>query len=111
MHNPKKRVIGPLEKKCRFCFDWDNSDDTSRDMNALYEKPHEACLLFGRGFRAGIDRYEQKQLAAKNKEIHQELCRCKQGVKEHPEEATPSTCSSTATGLSRYWWELQKHNS
>ncbi|MCI64158.1 DEAD-box ATP-dependent RNA helicase 21-like, partial [Trifolium medium] len=40
--------------------------DTSRDMNYLYQNPHEAQLLFGRGFRAGMDRREQKKLAAKN---------------------------------------------
>ncbi|KAJ0046299.1 hypothetical protein Pint_05576 [Pistacia integerrima] len=62
---PKKRVIKPSEK-FRFSFDWENTEDTSRDMNILYQNPHEAQLLFGRGFRAGMDRREQKKLAAKN---------------------------------------------
>ncbi|WCJ41568.1 Pre-mRNA-splicing ATP-dependent RNA helicase prp28 [Euphorbia peplus] len=57
---PKKRVIKPGDK-FRFSFDWENTDDTSRDRN-----PHEAQLLFGRGFRGGIDRREQKKLAVKN---------------------------------------------
>ena len=50
--------------KFRFNFDWENSEDTSRDVNPLYNNPHEAALLFGRGLRAGIDRKEQKKQAA-----------------------------------------------
>ncbi|RVW75009.1 DEAD-box ATP-dependent RNA helicase 21 [Vitis vinifera] len=70
---PKKRVIKPSEK-FRFSFDWENTEDTSRDMNSLYQNPHEAQLLFGRGFRAGMDRREQKKLAAKNeKEMREEI--------------------------------------
>ncbi|KAJ0961297.1 hypothetical protein J5N97_000703 [Dioscorea zingiberensis] len=66
---PKKCVIKPNEK-FRFSLDWENTEDTSRDMNVLYQNPHEARLLFGRGFRAGMDRREQKKLAACNeKEI------------------------------------------
>ncbi|KAH9327893.1 hypothetical protein KI387_000001, partial [Taxus chinensis] len=57
---PKKRVIKPSEK-FRFSFDWENTEDTSRDMNFLYQNPHETQLLFGRGFRAGMDRREQKK--------------------------------------------------
>ncbi|CAK9201244.1 unnamed protein product [Sphagnum troendelagicum] len=61
----KKRVVKPSEK-FRFSFDWENTEDTSGDMNPIYQNPHEAQLLFGRGFRAGMDRREQKKLAAKN---------------------------------------------
>ncbi|CAH8310794.1 unnamed protein product [Eruca vesicaria subsp. sativa] len=57
---PKKRVIKPSEK-LRFSFDWENTEDTSTDTNTLYQNPHEAQLLFGRGFRAGMDRREQKK--------------------------------------------------
>ncbi|KAI3874602.1 hypothetical protein MKX03_035123 [Papaver bracteatum] len=59
----KKRVMKPSDK-FRFSFDWEISEDTSRDMNVLYQNPHEAQLLFGRGFRAGIDRREQKKKIA-----------------------------------------------
>ncbi|KAM7259182.1 hypothetical protein ACFE04_014923 [Oxalis oulophora] len=62
---PKKRVIKPSEK-FRFSFDWENTEDTSRDMNSLYQSPHEAQVLFGRGFGAGMDRREQKTLAEKD---------------------------------------------
>ncbi|VVA92839.1 unnamed protein product [Arabis nemorensis] len=54
---PKKRVIiKPSEKFC-FSFDREKSEDTSKgeDMNV-----HEAQLLFGRGFRAGMDHHEQR---------------------------------------------------
>ncbi|TVU44134.1 hypothetical protein EJB05_03567, partial [Eragrostis curvula] len=56
---PKKRQV---DKKSRFCFDWDAAEDTSgRDANALYQSPPH--LLFGRGFLAGIDRRDQKNKA------------------------------------------------
>ncbi|KAI3975945.1 hypothetical protein MKX01_016628 [Papaver californicum] len=82
---PKKRVIKPSEK-FRFSFDWENTEDTSRDMNALYQNPHEAQLLFGRGFRAGMDRREQKKLAAKNEKELREEIRKKDGIEERPED-------------------------
>ncbi|KAG2535853.1 DEAD-box ATP-dependent RNA helicase 21 [Panicum virgatum] len=82
---PKKRVIKPSEK-FRFSFDWENTEDTSRDMNTLYQSPHEARLLFGRGFLAGIDRREQKKAAAAHeKETRAELRR-KAGVEDRPED-------------------------
>ncbi|XVF25546.1 hypothetical protein REPUB_Repub13aG0221300 [Reevesia pubescens] len=83
---PKKRVIKPSEKY-RFSFDWENTEDTYRDMNSLYQNPHEAQLLFGRGFRAGMDRREQKKLAAKNEKEMRDDIRKKEGVEEKPEEA------------------------
>ncbi|GJR91273.1 DEAD-box ATP-dependent RNA helicase 21 [Tanacetum coccineum] len=82
---PKKRVIKPSEK-FRFSFDWENTEDTSRDMNSLYQNPHEARLLFGRGFRAGMDRREQKKLAAKNEKDLRDEIRKKDGVEERPED-------------------------
>ncbi|KAG7647794.1 Helicase superfamily 1/2 ATP-binding domain [Arabidopsis thaliana x Arabidopsis arenosa] len=46
-----------------FRFDWENTEDTSSgEMNVLYQNPHEAQPLFGRGCRAGIDRREQRKL-------------------------------------------------
>ncbi|MCL7052284.1 hypothetical protein MKW94_029918 [Papaver nudicaule] len=82
---PKKRVIKPSEK-FRFSFDWENTEDTSRDMNNLYQNPHEAQLLFGRGFRAGMDRREQKKLAAKNEKEMRDEIRKKDGIEERPED-------------------------
>ncbi|KAG7655720.1 DEAD/DEAH box helicase domain [Arabidopsis suecica] len=58
---PKKRVI--MKPSKNFRFDWENTEDTSSgEMNVLYQNPHEAQPLFGRGCRAGIDRREQKKL-------------------------------------------------
>ncbi|KAM7498008.1 hypothetical protein LguiA_022422 [Lonicera macranthoides] len=86
---PKKRVIKPSDK-LRFSFDWDyTTEDTSRDLNSLYQNPHQALLLFGRGFRAviGMDRREQRMVAAKNeKELSVKIWK-KEGVEEKPEEA------------------------
>ncbi|OQU83862.1 hypothetical protein SORBI_3005G191200 [Sorghum bicolor] len=65
---PRKRSIPKPSEKFRFSFDWDNTDDTSRN-DAVQKQPHEAApppplLLFGRGFLAGIDRRDQKKKAA-----------------------------------------------
>ena len=59
----RKKVLKPSEK-FRFNFDWEAGDDTSRDLNPLYNSTHEAALLFGRGMRAGVDRREQMKAAA-----------------------------------------------
>jgi ATP-dependent RNA helicase DDX23/PRP28 len=56
----KKRMVKASEK-FRFNFDWENTEDTSRDHNPLYDQTHQAALLFGRGLRAGFDRKAQKQ--------------------------------------------------
>jgi len=56
----KKKPVKPSEK-FKFSFDWELSDDTSRDLNPLYNNPHEAMLMYGRGLRAGIDPEEQKK--------------------------------------------------
>ncbi|KAL6224198.1 hypothetical protein ACLB2K_003054 [Fragaria x ananassa] len=79
-NKPKKRVIKPSEK-FRFSFDWDTTEDTSRDMNPLYQNPHEAHLLFGRGLRAGMDQREQKMQAAKQRrELRNKECRVEEEV-------------------------------
>lgn len=59
----KKKIKKPSEKfKITFNFDWDNSEDTSNiDGNPYYQNRPEPQLLFGRGFRAGIDVHEQKR--------------------------------------------------
>lgn len=61
----KKRIVRPSEK-FKFNFDWDAKEDTSRDLNPLYNNLHEAALMFGRGMRAGIDRREQKKQSAQH---------------------------------------------
>ncbi|KAJ6677513.1 hypothetical protein OIU74_024082 [Salix koriyanagi] len=56
-------------------------------MNILYQNPHEAQLLFGRGFRDGMDRREQKKLAARNEKDLRDELRKEEGVEKNPEEA------------------------
>lgn len=63
LNKTEKKVIKGNDR-FKFKFDWDASEDTSRDLNPLYNDLHEATLLFGRGFRAGIDRREQKMACA-----------------------------------------------
>ena len=43
----------------KFLFDWRKDEDTSRDLNPLYDRPHEVAPMFGRGMLAGVDRREQ----------------------------------------------------
>jgi len=57
------QVIKPTEK-FKFNFAWEVGDDTAPDTNPLYDRKYEAQLLFGRGFRAGIDSREQIQKQA-----------------------------------------------
>jgi ATP-dependent RNA helicase DDX23/PRP28 len=54
----KKKIIKPSEK-FKFVFDWDITEDTSRDVNPLYNTKHEIRPQFGRGYIAGIDPKEQ----------------------------------------------------
>ncbi|KAK9817009.1 hypothetical protein WJX72_008215 [[Myrmecia] bisecta] len=81
----KKKVLKGSEK-FRFNFDWGAEDDTSKDLNPLYNSTHQASLLFGRGMRAGIDRREQKKQAAEQeKELLRKL-REAQGIAETKED-------------------------
>jgi len=81
----KKRVVKPSEK-FKFNFDWENSEDTSKDLNPLYNNLHEAPLLFGRGMRAGADRREQKKQAALHeKELLSKMRNGKEMTKEELE--------------------------
>jgi ATP-dependent RNA helicase DDX23/PRP28 len=57
----KKKKVIKMSDKFRFAFDWELAEDTSKDLNPLYNKKHDAQLLFGRGLRAGIDMREQKK--------------------------------------------------
>ena len=47
-------------EKHKFSFDWKLEDDTSRDLNPIYDQKHESLVLFGRGRRAaGTDDSER----------------------------------------------------
>eukprot|EP00921_Rhytidocystis_pertsovi_P024755 GHVQ01039839.1.p1 GENE.GHVQ01039839.1~~GHVQ01039839.1.p1 ORF type:complete len:727 (-),score=150.54 GHVQ01039839.1:66-2246(-) len=63
MRKEKKKVQKPSEKfRNIFNFEWDANEDTSRgDNNPLYQQRVEPQLLFGRGYRAGIDVREQRK--------------------------------------------------
>lgn len=57
--NKKKRRVRRLNDR-KFVFDWDASEDTSVDYNALYKERHQV-QFFGRGNVAGIDIKAQKK--------------------------------------------------
>jgi len=59
----KKKMLKPSEKfRNIFNFEWAPEEDTQRgDTNPLYTKRLEPQLLFGRGYRAGIDVREQRK--------------------------------------------------
>jgi hypothetical protein len=45
----EKKKIMKASEKFRFNFDWDNKEDTSRDLNPLYNNLHRECHVFFRG--------------------------------------------------------------
>lgn len=63
LNKKKKKMQKPSEKfRNIFNFEWDQSEDTSRnDTNPLYQNRLEPQLLFGRGYIAGIDVREQRK--------------------------------------------------
>eukprot|EP00746_Dinoflagellata_sp_MGD_P159510 gnl/MRDRNA2_/MRDRNA2_86718_c1_seq1.p1 gnl/MRDRNA2_/MRDRNA2_86718_c1~~gnl/MRDRNA2_/MRDRNA2_86718_c1_seq1.p1 ORF type:complete len:476 (+),score=-24.53 gnl/MRDRNA2_/MRDRNA2_86718_c1_seq1:220-1647(+) len=66
----RKRIAHPSERM-RFIFEWDIEEDTSRDLNPLYDRPATLTMLFSRGMRGGIDRAEQQ----KNNSLNAKKCR------------------------------------
>ena len=55
----KKKRIRRLNDR-KFVFDWEATEDTAVDYNALYKERHE-LQFFGRGHVAGIDIKQQKR--------------------------------------------------
>jgi ATP-dependent RNA helicase DDX23/PRP28 len=58
----KRRIIKPSEKFAKiFQFEWEPTEDTSKDLNPLYSQRLEVAPLFGRGYVAGVDMREQRK--------------------------------------------------
>ena len=56
LKDEKKKVLKPSEKfRNIFNFRWDELDDTSSEINPIYKNRIEENILFGRGYKAGID--------------------------------------------------------
>jgi len=55
----RSRKVAKVSERYKFNFDWDASDDTSKDLNPLYQERLQLRPLFGRGFIAGVDAKEQ----------------------------------------------------
>lgn len=62
----------------KFVFDWDENEDTSRDVNPIYADKHNA-QLFGRGHFAGFDIVQQKK---KNGEFYEKLAHSRKNETE-----------------------------
>lgn len=74
----KKKFVKASEKTSKtFKFDWEPTEDTSTDINPLYSNRLDVNLLYGRGYRAGVDMREQR----KNNSFLNELSQKRQ--KEH----------------------------
>lgn len=59
---PTKKVVKASEKYAKnYKFDWEPTEDTSADLNPLYANRLSVNLLYGRGYRAGVDMREQRK--------------------------------------------------
>ena len=54
------------QSKYKFQFDWSKDDDTSRDLNPLYDQKFDGKILFGRGSIAGIDNSSSRAISNNN---------------------------------------------
>lgn len=61
LREERRRMVKPSEKfRTIFNFEWDARDDTAGSNEFLAKRP-DPQLLFGRGYRAGIDVREQRK--------------------------------------------------
>jgi ATP-dependent RNA helicase DDX23/PRP28 len=57
----EKKTRNRKKKSRTFRFDWDASEDTSKDTNPLYDQTMRPALSFGKGYVAGVDLREQRK--------------------------------------------------
>ncbi|CAI5731553.1 unnamed protein product [Hyaloperonospora brassicae] len=87
----KKKVVKASEKFSKiFQFEWEASEDTSADLNPLYAKRMDVNLLFGRGYRAGVDMREQR----KKNSFLEELSQKRQKEQQLADETNSSLTSA-----------------
>lgn len=61
INKEKRKLQKPSEKfKKIYVDDWNPEDDTSIDINPLYQQKYQPKILFGKGLLAGIDPSDQK---------------------------------------------------
>jgi ATP-dependent RNA helicase DDX23/PRP28 len=68
LKKPNKRKLKSSDRH-KLAFGWNEKDDTSRDLNPLYDKKFEPSIMFGRGRLAGVDTAEQR----KSRQAYDEL--------------------------------------
>ena len=76
----KKRSRKLHERK--FVFDWDETDDTSKDYDKLYEERHQ-IQFFGRGSLAGVDMNSQRKA---NSEFYNDILERRRTTEEKQKE-------------------------
>jgi len=60
----RRKMQKPSEKfKKSYVDDWNPEDDTSHDINPLYQNKFQPKILFGKGSIAGIDKDDQNDEA------------------------------------------------
>uniref|UniRef100_K3WIQ8 RNA helicase n=1 Tax=Globisporangium ultimum (strain ATCC 200006 / CBS 805.95 / DAOM BR144) TaxID=431595 RepID=K3WIQ8_GLOUD len=85
----KKKMAKASEKFAKnYQFDWEPTEDTSADLNPLYAKRLDVNLLYGRGYRAGVDMREQRKNNSFLNELSQKRQREHRLADEQNEELT-----------------------
>ncbi|CAD2098980.1 ATP-dependent RNA helicase DDX23, putative [Plasmodium vinckei lentum] len=125
LNKHKKKMQKPSEKfRNIFNFEWDKSEDTSKnDSNPLYQNRLEPQLLFGRGYIAGIDVREQRkkhnfydklvqnriQLCMKKKKEYEESGEKKWGKNESDKEYNENDDNIIGSNLTKYVSNLENN--
>ncbi|VEV57943.1 ATP-dependent RNA helicase DDX23, putative [Plasmodium vinckei vinckei] len=125
LNKHKKKMQKPSEKfRNIFNFEWDKSEDTSKnDSNPLYQNRLEPQLLFGRGYIAGIDVREQRkrhnfydklvqnriQLCMKKKREYEESGEKKWGKNESDKEYNENEDNIIGSNLTKYVSNLENN--
>jgi ATP-dependent RNA helicase DDX23/PRP28 len=85
----KKKMAKASEKFAKnYQFDWEPTEDTSADLNPLYAKRLDVNLLYGLGYRAGVDMREQRKNNSFLNELSQKRQREHRLADEQNEELT-----------------------
>ena len=92
----RKKKTGSKFKQV-FHFDWDASEDTSQDLNPLYQRRQQPQIAYGRGYQAGIDMREQRK---KNKYMEDVLRMRKSALAAEERSASGGGGRGTGRGSS-----------
>lgn len=106
-----KKTVIPPSQKFKFSFDWEASEDTSVELNSLYDTKHKVALLYGRGFIGGVDRREQRKQNTfyddliKNRDDQDGLALLRDQEKVREREEREKKKNSALSAINRHWSE------